>query len=317
LKSICLQQIPAGWFVEVIVVDDASPCPAENELRDLPFGDLVRVKLILQENGGVAAARNRGLEETDQTATLIAFLDSDDIWPANHLARAIHALESGVDFYFTDNRRAGHHDSYIVECAPDTLRVLASARQETGVVEIPPDEVVGLIIKEFPTQASTVVYKRDRAAALRFNTALKAAGEDILFFSMLAASVHRVGFDLESTVECGGGLNMYFANFGWDSPKCLAIRVDQILAHRLIGKMVSLSPKSKRMNDAEVIDYRRELAFHVLRNLVKHPARVPKEIARFIRSDPAAAMLLPIDMIRAAIGEVVGLHSGDGQEGRV
>lgn len=317
LKSICLQQIPAGWCVEVVVVDDASPCPADNEIRELPVGEPVTVKLILQENGGVAAARNRGLEETDRTATVIAFLDSDDIWPANHLARAIHALESGFDFYFTDNRRAGHHDSYIVECAPNTLHVLASAWQETGVVEIPPDEVVGLIVKEFPTQASTVVYKRDRAAALRFNTALKAAGEDIVFFSMLAASVHRVGFDLESAVECGGGLNMYFANFGWDSPKCMAIRVDQILAHRLIGKMVNLSPRSKRMNDAEVIYYRRELAFHVLRNLVKHPARVPKEIARLIRSDPAVAIMLPSDMIRVAFGQAARLCSGNGQEGRV
>jgi succinoglycan biosynthesis protein ExoW len=314
LRSVYSQHIPAGWSVEVIVVDDASPCPADNEMRDLAVGELVHVKVIRQENGGVAAARNRGLEETDQTAAVIAFLDSDDIWPANHLARAIQAIDSGFDFYFTDNRRAGHHDSYIVECAPNTLQVVASAWQETGVVEIPQDEVVGLIVKEFPTQASTVVYKRGQAAALRFNTTLKAAGEDVLFFAMLAASAHRVGFDLESAVECGAGLNMYFANFGWDSPKCMAIRVDQILAHRLIGKMVSLSPKSKRMNDAEVTYYRREFAFHVLRNLVKHPTRVPKEIARLFRSDAAAAIMLPGDMLRVAFGQVVGLYSGKRKE---
>ncbi len=164
-----------------------------------------------------------------------------------------------------------------------------------------------LIVKEFPTQASTVVYKRNVAADLRFNTTLKAAGEDVLFFSMLASKASRIAFDLDNCVECGGGVNMYFGNFEWDSPQCMAIRVDQVLAHRLIGKMVSLSPKSKRLNDYEVIYYRRELAFHVLRNLVKHPARVPKEIARLFRSDPVAAIMLPSDLIRVAFGQMVGL----------
>ncbi len=272
----------------------------------MSFTAPLSLKVVWQENGGVAAARNRGLDEVDPSATSIAFLDSDDIWPANHLAHAIQALESGFDFYFTDNRRNGHHNSYMVEWAPETGKVLACARQTTGVVEIPADEIVWLIDKEFPTQASTVVYKRDVAANLRFNTTLKAAGEDVLFFSMLASKAKRVGFDLDNCVECGGGVNMFFGNFGWDSPKCMAIRVDQVLAHRLVGKLADLSPQSKRLNDAEVIYHRRELAFHVLRNLVKHPARVPKEIARLVRSDPAAAMMLPGDMMRVVVGQMVG-----------
>ena len=90
--------------------------------------------------------------------------------------------------------------------------------------------MVGLIVKEFPTQASTVVYKRNMAPNLRFNTKLKAAGEDVLFFSMLAATASRIGFDLDNCIECGNGVNMYFGNFEWDSSKCLAIRVDQVLA---------------------------------------------------------------------------------------
>jgi succinoglycan biosynthesis protein ExoW len=317
LTSIHSQLIPDDWAVEVIIVDDASPCPAEHECRDLHWKEPLRLKVIRQNNGGVAAARNRGLDAVDQATTLIAFLDSDDTWPANHLAHAIQAFGSGIDLYFTDNRRTGYHTSYLAQCAPETGRVIACARHRSGVVEIPAEQMCGLIVKEFPTQASTVVYSRSMAGDLRFNTTLKAAGEDVLFFSMLASKAHRVGFDLDNCVECGGGVNMYFGNFEWDSPKCIAIRVDQVLAHRLIGKMVRLSPESKRLNDKEVIHYRRELAFHVLRNLVKHPTRVPKEIARLVRSDPAAAMLLPSDVIRVAFGQMIELRGGKSKERRL
>lgn len=317
LKSIESQIIPADWAVDAIVVDDASPCSADVETRDLQWNEPLRLKVIRQENGGVAAARNRGLEEVDQATTLIAFLDSDDIWPANHLAHAIRALDSGFDLYFTDNRRTGYHTSYIAECAPETGRVIDCAGQESGVVEIPADQFGGLIVKEFPTQASTVVYRRSVAPDLRFNVTLKAAGEDVLFFSVLASKARRIGFDLDNCVECGSGINMYFGNFQWDSPKCMAIRVDQVLAHRLIGTMVNLSSESKRLNDAEVLYYRRELAFHVLRNLTKHPARVPKEIARLIRSDPAVAMMLPSDLIRVAFGQIVGLRDVRKKERRL
>ncbi|MBS0267231.1 MAG: glycosyltransferase family 2 protein, partial [Planctomycetes bacterium] len=283
---------------------------------DLDWKEPLRLKVIRQNNGGVAAARNRGLEEVDQSATLIAFLDSDDIWPANHLAHAIQAFGSGIDLYFTDNRRSGHHTSYLAECAPETGRAIACSGRKSGVAEIAADQICGLIVKEFPTQASTVVYKRTVATDLRFNTKLRAAGEDVLFFSMLASKARRIGFDLDNCVECGGGVNMYFGNFEWDSPKCIAIRVDQVLAHRLISKMVRLSPESKRLNDKEVIYYRRELAFHVLRNLVKHPARLPKQIARLGRSDPAAAMMLPGDLIRVAFGQMGGLCGVKSKERR-
>jgi succinoglycan biosynthesis protein ExoW len=252
----------------------------------------------------------------DQNATLIAFLDSDDIWPANHLAHAIEALDSGFDFYFTDNRRAGHHNSYIANCAPETERFIAFTRQKAGVVEIPAEQMVGLIVKEFPAQASTIAYRRAIAAELRFNTTLQAAGEDVLFFSTLAAAANRIGFDLDNCVECGSGVNMYFSTFGWDCPKCLAIRVDQVRAHRLIGKIVNLSPETKKRNDAEVLYYRRELGFHTMRNLVKYPARVPKEIARLIRLDPGAAIMLPMDMARVALGSVFGASRGKTEERR-
>ncbi len=311
LDSVASQHIPDGWTAEVIVVDDGSPRQAQDEARSVSLREPSHLKVIRQRNGGVAAARNRGLDEVSPSAALIAFLDSDDVWPPDHLARAIQAHDSGCDFYFTDNRRAGHHESHVrSHCGPETGAFLASAQQKSGILEIPADYLAWLIMKEFPTQASTVVYKRSIAARLRFSTRLKAAGEDVLFFTALATTANRVGFDMDSSVECGDGLNMYFGNLGWDSPAFLAIKVDQLLAHRLIAKTVALSPANKEWNDRHVIACRRELAYHVLRHLAKHPARVPKELWRLIRREPGAALALPMDMVHAARMALVGQKQG-------
>lgn len=60
--------------VQVIVVDDGSTDGTEKALS--PFRD--RIELIRQSNGGVAAARNRGLRAA--SGEYIAFLDADDWW---------------------------------------------------------------------------------------------------------------------------------------------------------------------------------------------------------------------------------------------
>jgi len=60
--------------MEVIVVDDGSTDATPEALR--PFGD--RIVYIRQENQGVSAARNAGIAAS--RGSLIAFLDSDDIW---------------------------------------------------------------------------------------------------------------------------------------------------------------------------------------------------------------------------------------------
>jgi succinoglycan biosynthesis protein ExoW len=310
LRSVLRQRIPDGWGVEVIIIDDGSPVSAQEEVCGLQFGEQFRLRIIWKENGGVAAARNRGLLEVATSSALIAFLDSDDCWPENHLARAIQAMAEGFDLCFRDNARMGHHESHCRSpFLANTAAFLDSSSEKAGFVDIPIDCMIGLTLGEFPCQASTVVYRRSINNALHFDTDLRCSGEDVLFFTTLVSSASRVCIDLNGVVECGGGVNIYFSNLSWDSDKFLAITVDHFVMRRRIGERVNLSACNQHWNDRLLDKYRRELAFHMVRNLVKHPLRAMRELKRLARMAPGALVVLPIDMIRVGTGRLLPVNT--------
>ena len=80
VDSVLAQTHPS---VECIVVDDGSLDSTAEVVRG--YGSDVR--LIQQENRGVAAARNRGAAEAN--GELLAFLDADDLWVSTLLERQL------------------------------------------------------------------------------------------------------------------------------------------------------------------------------------------------------------------------------------
>lgn len=71
-----------GASFELIVVDDGSTDGTGEDLQRL---DADSVRAVRTSNGGPAAARNRGIELA--RGRFIAFLDSDDLWAPDKLAR--------------------------------------------------------------------------------------------------------------------------------------------------------------------------------------------------------------------------------------
>ena len=151
----------------------------------------------------------------------------------------------------------------------ETKAFLEGCSQKTGFLSVPKDIMIRLAFCEFPCQASTVVYVREIDECLRFETTLRNSGEDVLFFTNLLSSAKNICFDLDSTVECGDGINIYYSNLVWD--RCLAIKIDILLAHKLIGRKIRLSRANVKWYKKKLNACRKELAFHLIRTLIKNP----------------------------------------------
>jgi len=100
------KQTYAHW--EVIAVDDCGPEDGTKEIVESFAAEHPkhRVEFIrMPENGGVSAARNRGIHAAK--GEFLAFLDPDDFWGSSYLISHIEELESHGDMMasYTDARK--------------------------------------------------------------------------------------------------------------------------------------------------------------------------------------------------------------------
>jgi glycosyltransferase involved in cell wall biosynthesis len=105
-------------LIECLVVDDGSTDRTPEVLAS--FGD--RIRVVRQDNAGVAAARNHGAREA--SGSLIAFLDADDCWLPEKITKQVAAA---------DHRKPG-----LTYCG---LYVTDRDLTRLGIMEAPPVDV--------------------------------------------------------------------------------------------------------------------------------------------------------------------------------
>lgn len=163
---------------EIVVVDDGSTDGTPEIARG--YG----VRLFEQSHGGASAARNRAIREA--SAPVIAFLDSDDLWHADHLATMLELLER-------DEGAIG---------ATSGVELLTSEGRPTGQVWIfgrPGADLLRISRKGCPFLTSATVVRRDALLAEPFDETLTTANDWDLWLRLLL----RGRFALAGRVTAG------------------------------------------------------------------------------------------------------------------
>jgi glycosyltransferase involved in cell wall biosynthesis len=129
----CLDSVFAQTFsgYEVGVVNDGSPDTAQLEQALKPYRE--KIAYIEQQNKGAAGARNTAMARAN--GEFLAFLDSDDSWLPDHLARQIELFDSdpALGLVYSDAiliRDSGHPKTFMEKCPSQ-----GSATFEALVVE--------------------------------------------------------------------------------------------------------------------------------------------------------------------------------------
>ena len=232
LASIANQNYPSD-FLYVILVDDCSPIPAATELQTCPPPAGLQIKVIKQtSNSGPNEARNTGLQNLEPGTHVVAYLDSDDEWVGDHLARAVRVLANGYSAYFANLYHLGdklnefekakrvHPQDHLMVDGDATLRAYHG------------DMVHQIATANIIFMPSLVI---DVAALgkARFPLAHRHGGGDYLYWMDLIQHGAKFVFSTEPEVRCGSGINMWYGS-GWGTDGYAMRIVDEARFRRTV-----------------------------------------------------------------------------------
>lgn len=286
--------------VDIIVVDDESPAPAADEIAAIALPAGMSLRVVRRANGGPGAARNTGLDAVPASTRHVAFLDSDDEWSADHLARAVLALGQGYDFYFADLLQLGADVSAFrragrirpAEHPPLTGAPGLHAYEGDLFDQILRGNVIG---------TPTVVYDLLRLGRHRFKVEFTNVGEDYLFWMDLALDHARAAFSSQTEVVCGRGVNV-FAGAGWGDERHLLRVHNEIKFKKLLLRDYPLNEVQRRFVQGSLTGLRAAFARDLLRRL-RRGQRVPAGLlGAHWKLDATSYLALPLNAVRVVRG---------------
>ncbi|MEP9356011.1 glycosyltransferase family A protein [Xanthobacter sp. KR7-65] len=217
LASACAQTLTD---TEIVVVDDGSTDASAAIVARAAERD-GRIRLVRQENGGVARARNVGVVHA--RARIIAFLDADDLWAPNALAQHLShiMIRPGLGVSFARVR-------FMRRDGTDTSTISSGAIRDVSAERF-------LFENPTATTSTWVVLRRAFEDAGGFDETMRHAEDQEFLFRLLTRTAWKVsGLDtvLVRYRASGGGLSSDLARMeeGW----CDLMRRAKALAPQLV-----------------------------------------------------------------------------------
>lgn len=291
---------------DIIVVDDQSPYPVDDELRPLPAEERDRITVIRQPNAGPGGARNTGLEHVPAEADFVALLDSDDLWTPDHLKNAIDAMtQFDADCYFASitGSDAFYYHFGMAELERSETAVRLS--DDPLTIELP--ELSRVMLKNWSfLHLSCMVIGRRLFETVRFEAVLRLAAEDVLFFCDCVLAARRTILCDAAGAMRGEGVNI-FHSIDNDSPQFLKQQFNTWVALDTLEGRFQGRPDEV----ASIQDYKqtaRRQALWSQARLVKR-RKVPQInlLARWFWRDPVILQ----SAMQLAVGKLVRQSSGN------
>lgn len=213
---------------EIVIVDDGS---TDNSVLEVQKVKDERIRLIHQQNAGVSAARNKGINES--RGEFIAFLDADDEWDSNYLSAQYELIEKyhTCDVFATDY----------------CFKNLRGEERNTIIRNVPFDSENGILTNYFrvaatsnpPLWTSAVVVSREAIKQIGgFPVGVK-SGEDLLTWARLAAG-YKIAYSRRALAtfkeSADDGVGKPIARLG----------SEEFISNELIRLLDSLSPQLKK-----------------------------------------------------------------------
>ena len=245
-----------------------------------------------------------------ESATYIAFLDSDDIWQPSHLSVALAVLDQGFDYYFCDCKRVEDTRTYL-SYTPFT-RLLQTAHPlaaPEGAYALDKQDFHDTSIEQWMSLIPTVVYRRAVAPGLTFDPLLRVAGEDALFLLQVMEKSDRSACSTQCLVSLADGINIYASTYNWDNPANFIRYMGEIAMFNECRKHLRFSARSDATARARIRGLRKLFAFHTLRYGLKIRKSWPADLKETVSRDQSFWWWYPLYVLYVAIAYPIRLYN--------
>lgn len=257
--------------------------------------------MLAQANAGPGAARNTGLDIVPATAQIIAFLDSDDVWQPNHLSQLRKAFDQGADLFLA-NWEEMSGSSMLDRLLPVLVDESIPSPPGSGLYRHRGVLAERHLIQPFFYLSATAL-RRETLGQVRFNEALRHAGEDFLYAFELARARPIFWFNSAVTVLSRDGVNIY-RSVRWGTEASFRGLHDAIVSLRQALGTRGLGADCVESARRQLQVYRTDVllqALHCIRQRKTAPLRTA---LRVVLADPAVLLTLPavsFDLLRRAM----------------